>query len=254
MAGTVAVNQGDYVAAQALLETSLPRFTALGHGQGVATALLHLGDVALGRGDLTAAEDYYRRCLAIHRAETGSTWGTAQALNNLGETARMRGRTAEARASYQQALALFQQLATRADVARTVHNLAAIALTEGDLTAAETGFQTSLALFRQWGNCRGMVECLAGLAQLLLARADTQAELTQAAALLGFVEGYFGGVGAAIWPPDRQAFAAARQTLSAQLGVSEYASAWAAGQALTLEQALARAAQPTPPILKYARS
>ena len=237
MAGTVALNQGDYAAAQALLEESLPRFEALGHRQGVATARLHLGDVALGRDEPGAAEACYRDCLAIHRADTGSTWGIAQALNNLGEVARYRGDLARAAAHYHEALELFRQLATQADVARALHNLAALALAQGDARAAEAGFHESMALFRTWGNCRGIAECLAGLAQARLAQATGDDERRWSAALLGFAEAYFAAVGAVMWPPDRLAFARARAALA-----QPYGDAWARGQRLTIEQAAALAA------------
>ncbi|GAB4192060.1 MAG: BTAD domain-containing putative transcriptional regulator [Roseiflexaceae bacterium] len=232
LAGTVAVNQGDYPAAEALLEECLPGFEALGHHQGLATALLHLGDVALGRDDPDAAEAHYRRCLAIHRADTGSTWGMGQALNNQGEVARYRGDLEAAADFYWEALALFRRLATLADVARTLHNQAALALAEGALDRAEAGFRESLGLFQTWGNCRGVVECMSGLAQVRLAQGDHE----RAATIMGFVAGYFDAMGAAMWPPDRLAFARARAALG-----REVAPAWARGRGMRLEEAVALA-------------
>lgn len=241
MAGTVAVNQGDYEAAQTLLEECLPHFETLGHRQGVATALLHLGDVALGRDAPDEAETRYSRSLAIHRAETGSTWGMGQALNNLGEVARYRGDLAAAADFYHEALTHFQQLATHADVARALHNQAALALANRDLDAARARFRESVALFRRWGNCRGIAECIAGIAQIHIAQATGEAEYRHAATLLGFVDAYFTSVGAAMWPPDRLAFARARDELKQTLAPELLAAAWAAGKYITLEHAIATA-------------
>jgi len=241
MAGTVAVNQGDYSAALDLLEESLPHFEALGHRQGVATCLLHLGDVALGCDDPDKAEMYYRRCLAIHRTDTSSIWGMAQALNNLGEVARYRGDLAAAANSYQEALGLFRQLATRADVARTLHNNAALALAKGDTVGAGSGFRESVELFRAWGNCRGIVECIAGFAQLRLMLATDTTDWECVAPILGFVAAYFTRMGAAMWPPDRKAFVRAIAVLAEHLNDDLHTAAWACGQNMTLEQALAMA-------------
>lgn len=244
LAGTVAVNQGEYAPARAWLEESVPRFEALGHYQGVATALLHLGDVAFGQGELDEAEAHYTRCLAIHRGATGSTWGIAQAQNNLGEVARYRGDLAGAAARYAAALALFEQLATKADVARTRHNQAALALAAGDLETAAASFQASLELFRAWGNCRGMVECVAGLAQVAATGATSAEGWERVAALLGFVEAYFAQSGAALWPPDRQNVERAQAAFATRLPAAQLADAQVRGQSLTLAQAVHAALEP----------
>jgi hypothetical protein len=100
-------------------------------------------------------------------------------------------------------------------------------------------FAESLVLFRELGDQRGIAECLEGWSAL--ARAQGHAE--RVARLHGAAE----ALGTVMRKPlsstkrtDLEHFIAA---LRAQLGEHAFAVAWAAGQALTLEQAVAEALQ-----------
>jgi hypothetical protein len=64
---------------------------------------------------------------------------------------------------------------------------------------------------------------------------------------MGHAEGYFAAAGAAMWPPDRLAFAAARAAVQSRLPVDQFATSWAHGRELTLNQVIAVAAPPTHP-------
>ncbi len=63
--------------------------------------------------------------------------------------------------------------------------------------------------------------------------------------VLGGAEAQFEAIGAAMWPADRleyeRSVAAVRSTLSEEA----FAAAWAEGRAMTLEQAIAYALEPT---------
>ena len=80
--GLLATWGGDVVA-RALLEESLAIARALGDRQGVAYALLGLGEHALEQVDTTAARAVLKESLAMFRA-VGDQWGSAWAGASLG--------------------------------------------------------------------------------------------------------------------------------------------------------------------------
>ena len=80
--GNVALDQGDYPAARALLEESLAIRRELGDRWGIARALSNLGNVALNQGDYPAARALLEESLAIRR-ELGDRSGIPYSLEGL---------------------------------------------------------------------------------------------------------------------------------------------------------------------------
>jgi tetratricopeptide (TPR) repeat protein len=78
----VALDQGDYPAARALLEESLAIRRELGDRHGIATSLSNLGYAALNQGDYPAARALYEESLAIRR-ELGDQFGILYSLEGL---------------------------------------------------------------------------------------------------------------------------------------------------------------------------
>ena len=160
-----------------------------------------------------------------------------QALNNLGELARCQGDDATAEACYIESLALFRSQGASVDTPRLLHNLGYVALHQGDLTRARRLFIESLAAFRDQRSQRGVAECLAGLAALALAQEDG----TRATRLWGAAEALRAAAGVAMWAADRVEYERQLAMLRAGLDEPVLADAWAAGRALTAEQAIAEA-------------
>ena len=90
-----------------------------------------------------------------------------------------------------------------------------------------------MTLFQERGSKRGLVECVAGLASVV-ARSDTR----RAAYLFGAVEAQFEAIGANMWPADRIEYKDNVAAVRAVLGQAKFASAWAEGRAMTLEEAV----------------
>ena len=80
--GHVALDQGDYPAARALLEESLAIRRELGDREGIAASLSNLGNVALYQGDYPAARALHEESLAIRR-ELGDRCGIFYSLEGL---------------------------------------------------------------------------------------------------------------------------------------------------------------------------
>jgi tetratricopeptide (TPR) repeat protein len=165
-------------------------------------------------------------------------WGVAQLLNNLGEVARCEGEYIRAAQFYEESLASFRALGnTSGDIARSIHNLGYVAQAQGNADQARACFTESLRLFQERGNARGIIECIAGMAGVI----GAQGQGERAVRLLGATAAQFKAIGAAMWPADRIDYHRNEASIRAVLGEEAFAAAWAAGRALTLEQAIAEA-------------
>ncbi len=100
--GNVALTRGDLAAAEDFLTRALKLAEELGSKQGMAIQLGNLGIVALTRGDLAAAEDFHTRAMGLDE-ELGRKEGMAANLGNLGNLAAARGDFAAAEDFYRRA-------------------------------------------------------------------------------------------------------------------------------------------------------
>ncbi len=199
---------------------------------------VHLGNVELGLGNPERARALHEEAYAKAR-EIGENWLISFALNNLGEVARTQGQYDLARQYYEECQELLRDTGDKGDMARFAHSLGYIALHEGDYARAEEQFRHSLALFRKLGNRRGMAECMAGLAGLK-ARLGNPA---WGAVMISAAERVLKETGGAWWPADRVEVEQNQEIMRAALDEAAYAAALEKGKAMTLEQALAFAAQ-----------
>ena len=234
--GLVAWSQGAYEAAGARLGESVSSFRAAGDRWGLALSLQDLGQVALQRGDYEGAAARLREALDVFR-EVGDPWGRALSLNSLGDVARCRGDHERAEALYGESVALFRGLRDRRGIGSLLHNLGYVGLHRGDAQRAAALFRESMTLFLESGDQQGVSECLVGLAGV----ATTAGRPRPAARLFGAAEARSEAIGAPISPsnrPEYEHFVAAART---GLGEGEFATAWAEGRAMGIEQAIAYA-------------
>ena len=131
------------------------------------------------------------------------------------------------------------------DVARSLHNLGYVAHAQGHEGRAIARFTESLQLFQERGNKRGMAECLMGLAAVAVTQSQQPEGCVRAARLLGAAEAQCEAIGAALWPPDRLEHERTVAAVQGALGEAACVAAWAAGRAMTLEQAIAYALEDT---------
>jgi predicted ATPase/DNA-binding SARP family transcriptional activator len=226
--------QGNYAAAHSLHEESLVLFRELGDNWGAALSLAHLGLVAREQGDYGAARTFFEESLLLLR-ELGNRAGIAVVLRDLGTMARQQGELEQARRLLEESLLLLRELGNRAGIGLVLANLGLVALGQGELERAASLFKAGLVQSRDQGNKVGSAYCLKGLACVL---SQHPAGLQRSAQIFGAVTTLLAACGPAILfinrPTDRY-IAAVR----AQLGEATFAAAWAAGQAMPLEQAIA---------------
>jgi DNA-binding CsgD family transcriptional regulator len=274
-AGHLAGLQGDYVSGRASLEGSLVIARELGDEQVLATALYYSsqvfwqsGDYATARntadegvlasrraghraleamcnyvlgavdyelGDLAPSRVRHEESLRLYR-DAGYVRGIATALQQLGRVTYREGGLVKARLLMEESLVNFREAAWPYGVGWSLITLGWIATDQGQLEHARKCLSDSMRLLREIGARSKMVECLEGFAQLEVAdgRPERALRLAGAAAALRLA------IRVPLSPGERGALEPRIQRAQAVLGRAS-AAAWAAGQALSLDEAVAYA-------------
>lgn len=280
--GIVADYEGDIAEARARYQESLELAEAGGDRGGVAASLSNLGLLAADADDLPSARRLYAEALFIAR-ETDHKKVLGNTLLNLALLEDELGNASQARAYLDESLAQFRALGDPWNVALVLFNLGQVLLEAGELEQADTHFRESLRIDRELGDPVNGSYAIAGLGLLALMGGDTggarrlleqslqtrhsarelrpiarnldclarlerlEGQPRRAARLLGAAEALRRHLGLPLKHPyiaEQQDEVAA---LRAELGAATFASGWAAGEALTLEQAVAYALrQPDP--------
>jgi len=232
-AGFLACRQGDYEGSIALCSKSLALFRDLGDLSGMGRVLYGLGMVAESQGDYERAKTLLTESLSLGR-QVQDKWRMSVSLNSLGEVARSQGDYAAARMTYEESLALLRELADKRGIAITLGNLGHVALQQGNYEGAAGLFKEALGLAQQLVYKLGIAEYLAGLGGV----AAGEGRFVRAARLLGSTEEVLSLLGALLRPPDRAEYERSIATTRAGLSDAAFASAWAEGKAMTLDQAI----------------
>jgi predicted ATPase/DNA-binding XRE family transcriptional regulator len=236
--GWIARDRGDYAHAEALEAECLALRQTKGDTWGSAQALMFLGDVALDQGDLPRAAERFERALGLSLGAGYTLWH-GFALRSLGCVACARGEYSHAEELLTESQALFQHLGVLAAVGEVLLELGRVARAQSDQVRATQVFAESLGLLREFrgGNKRDIGYCLTELAGL--ATANGQPE--RAARLLGAAEAL--RESASIQLPPIFCASYDHDVTAARAGMDEatFAEAWAAGRAMTMEQAIAYA-------------
>jgi ATP/maltotriose-dependent transcriptional regulator MalT len=239
----VARLQGDYAVGRVLGERSLALSQAIGDQHKIARALDVLGWNAVSLGDYSQATPFFEQSLTLYR-ELGQKQNISSALNGLGDVAWHQGDYARAAVLYREALALRQELGDKRGSAVGLSNLGDAALAQQDTEQAATFYRESLELNRRIQYMPGIVYCLFGFAGISALRGLPE----RAARLAGAGAALCDAIGLNL--PDLSAAAYERNIAAprTQLGEEVLAAAWAAGQAMPLEQAIAEALEPLPEV------
>jgi tetratricopeptide (TPR) repeat protein len=231
----------DRAAQRARREEGLRLYRELDDAWGVSLALWVLGQAQAQRGDLAAAEALCDESLAVGAA-VGDRLNSACAQVILAQVAVARADAASARALLEQALRLDRELGDRRNSGITLAHLGDVALSIDDRGAARDCYCEALPIFLESGDSGMSALVLTGLASLALAGgAPAQAvRLAGAAASITRSAPWVAAERWANWQ-HRLSTLQIREAAGQTLGQQESAQAWAEGQAMTLEQAIAYA-------------
>jgi tetratricopeptide (TPR) repeat protein len=239
--GNVALWRGDNEQAHTFCEEGLTLMRQLDHSPGVAMMMNNLGTIAERRGDLAEARSLYEESLVLRR-EFVDKGGVAGSLSNLGNVARRQGDLVGAQAFHEESLVLFRELGDRWGVAAVLSNLGHVIWRQGDHGRAQVLYEESLVLTRELGDKASIAELLEGFAQL----AGAQEQFQREALLLAAAEALRQAVGAPRLPDEQAEYEQGVDQVRPALGEDAFATAWAGGQAMTLDEAVALALSSDP--------
>jgi non-specific serine/threonine protein kinase len=167
----------------------------------------------------------------------GDRPGLGLVHNSIGERARLSGDHARARGAYEQSLAFAEATGDARRQYYVLYNLAFVAQREGDHHEALRAIRRSLALCQDLGVPTDVIQELLALAGSLGALGEPQ----RAAHLFGAAHAFLQRSGTLIDPSDQPEHDRNMAFVRAQLGEAAFAAAWAEGQAMTFDQAVAYA-------------
>jgi predicted ATPase/class 3 adenylate cyclase len=231
--GAVAWRQGDYGTAKDLCEESLALSREMSDQRGIAWALMWRGLVAMRQEDFDAATTMFAESLDLSRKlENG--WQTAVVLAQMGAMARLRGNYRHAVALCEESLALSRTLGAKWSIAYAFRLTGHAVRLQGDSRRAMELYTENLKLFAAVGDKWGTTECIEGLALIC----SGQGNFEQAARLFGAAEAARETFGITMPRPEagdqKHFWAAIRDRPEG----TAFATAWAEGRAMTLEQTI----------------
>jgi predicted ATPase len=239
--GVLARRQGDYDHAQVYCNECLQLFKELNDKEGIAQVLRELGIVALGREDYTQASTFLTDGLRLAR-ELNDQWLIAWTLDRLGDACNGLEEYAEAASYFAESLALFRTIKDTLGIACALHKLGDYAARDPNgVQVAQRNFAESVKLFVALQDRRGVAECLEGWATLAALHSQPQ----RSARLFGAAEALREVSGAPLPPLERTPYDRTGDGVRKVLGEATFAVAWEAGRAMTLEQAIAEAVEPS---------
>lgn len=238
--GMLATRQGDYDRAVALYEESLALYRNMGHKKDTSGPLRELGAVAYQRGDYDRAVRLNEQALIINR-EFDSRFGAGLTLCNLADAVRAQGDLERARTLLEESLSSLRRqkypLRIAYALARTLARLGSIECELGEYERASELYVESLELERRFEFRYEAEACLEGLARVAAVRDRPE----RAARLLGASAALCEEVGISLSPMVQVDHEHAVDAARAALGEDAFATAWAAGFAMSPGEAIAEA-------------
>jgi predicted ATPase/DNA-binding SARP family transcriptional activator len=225
--------QGNYERSVALLEESLALKREIDDRTDLPHSLNNLGITVQHMGDLDRAVALYEEAATLWR-DLGDDLNSAYAQLNLGVALTRLGQPMRATALYEETLVVFRRLDESWGIAAARHNLGNLAAAQGDYARAADLYRESLRLWRYLADKEGLAENLESWAAL----ASAERRYADAVRLHGAAQAYRLQTGAPARPADRAKQDEQLTAARTALGAAAYDEAWAAGQALTIEQAL----------------
>jgi len=232
--GWLAMREGDYTLSRTLWEQSLSAYQSIDHALGVITAMLGLGSLAGRMGDYVSARTLFEQCLSASR-DWDYKYGIVDALRRLGDVARCQGDYVRAGAAYAECLQLDDELMGTGQRTELIPSMGYVALHEHDFVRARALFEEGLSLSRQRGLTWSIAPGVTGLAGILAATGKP----CPAAQSLGWVKADLQTRGMVWAPHDQLEYDRILAAVRAQLDEATFNAAWAQGQAMTMDEAVA---------------
>ena len=182
------------------------------------------------------AKSNFQRSLDISR-DLEDAEGIALSLLYLGRAAHMRGDNVRSEALLKDSLSLFEDSGDSRGIVEVLLEMGRVAHTQGNSTRAIGLCRESLILSQKLDNKSYIAFCLTALAGATQAVGDT----ARAARLFGAAEMLLEVLDAVLDPSGSLEYSDDLAIARNQLGEAAFAKAWAAGRAMSIEQAVTHA-------------
>jgi predicted ATPase/serine/threonine protein kinase len=234
----LAMNAGSeerFQKARAMVEESAQLWREAGDDAAADRALSNVALIAKNQGDYEGARAIFEVLAERFRA-SGDLEGAASAISCLGDVAAAQRDAVLARNRYEESLALFRRLNDRGSVARVLLDLGSLTRDCNDHEAARALYLESLQEWVRIGRRTGIARTLAALASCAVCREryTRASKLAAAAASLWKAVGTERGRMQA----DQNAIQRVWDTTLSRMPAAQHSQAWAAGQKLSVEQAI----------------
>ena len=163
--GEVALRRGDVAKAENWYRKSLEINESLGDRLGTARSYHQLGMVMQERGDLVESEGWYRKSLEI-KESLGDRSGMAKSYHELGIVMQEQGNLVESEGWYRKSLEIKESLGDHQGMAKSYHQLGNVTQLQGDLSGAEGWYRKSLEIKESLGDRVGMASSYGALGLL----------------------------------------------------------------------------------------
>jgi predicted ATPase/DNA-binding SARP family transcriptional activator len=245
--GHVTYRQRDFVSARASAQEAIELGWEVGNISNIAGSTDTLGLIAFHEGDYATAQSLLEESLRLMR-QVEDKPGIAIMLDLLGGIAYTQGDYEEAKSRVEESQPTWQELGSKLDVAWPLYFLGYVALRQGHVQQAKALFTDSLVLYQELDAKQEMARCLAGLAEL----AGAEGRPERAVRLCGATHVALQSLSTHLETTDRDhqeripatsqaEFERNLTALRVELSDEAFSAAWAEGQAMTLEQAVAYA-------------
>jgi tetratricopeptide (TPR) repeat protein len=230
----IALEQPDPEAARSLAAECLVPARELGDKHMISLGLLDLGDAASDLEDYPAAWAAYEESLAIAR-EIGDRQSIAYSLGAMAKLTLEQGDSEGARALSEESLAIGREIGDRRGIAHSLGGLGPAARAAGEFARSAALYRESMVLWQSLEDRVGIAMGLEDFAGL----AGRQQQWEHAVRLLGSAEGVAAPVGRSLPVSWRAEYQRTVDGARPALGEAAFAAAWAAGESLSLEEAVA---------------
>ncbi len=171
LSAMINIQIGSYDEAESECKNALQNLEEHGHDVRVGELLITLGSIAMHRGDLASARDYYEECLN-HLDETEKTLELAKVFNYLAQLHFVRSEWGDSLVLLKKSLSISEILGEKRMIASTMGNLGTVNLLMGRWETAEENLSRSLGLWNDLGDQLAIVRKYISLGSLFMMRRE----------------------------------------------------------------------------------
>ena len=219
--------------AEAYAKVALHLAQSIGDQNSISNAFATLGMIAQASGKLDEAEAAFTESYT-HAGLIEHSGLMSRAQVHLAELARMRGDVTRATALSEEALARAQAIGITWDIPIITTLLGHLACQQQNYALAKARYREALALYRTFSSPTYIASCLDGYAAAICA----EGHYAQATRLCAAAAALREQAQTLLLPAEREAFEQVVATAKASLGESILMQEWAAGAALTQDEAI----------------